>query len=101
MNPSNNEIIIKPIIYGSIAFWLGKKADETFTHKWCVYVRGVNNEDISYFIKEVVFTLHTSFTNHNRVVNKWPYELYEAGWGEFDIKITIYLIDETLKPLEF
>jgi YEATS domain-containing protein 4 len=23
-----------PIVYGSIAFWLGKKADEFHTHRW-------------------------------------------------------------------
>jgi hypothetical protein len=100
-NPNTNEVIIKEIIYGSIAFWLGKKADETVSHKWAVYVRGINNEDISYFIKEVTFTLHSSFNNNVRVVNKFPFELYEAGWGEFDIKITINFIDETIKPAEF
>ena len=25
-----------PIVFGSFATWLGKKADETATHKWCV-----------------------------------------------------------------
>lgn len=97
----NSEIIVKSIVYGSIAFWLGKKADETVSHKWVVYVRGLNNEDISYFIKEVAFTLHASFENHVRVVNKYPFELYEAGWGEFDIKITINFKDESIKPIEF
>jgi YEATS domain-containing protein 4 len=105
-NPKNqqekdNEIIVKPIVYGSVAFWLGKKADDTVSHKWCVYVRGLNNEDISYFVKEVVFTLHSSFENNVRVVNKWPFELYESGWGQFDIIITIHLIDENAKPIEF
>jgi len=97
----NNEIIVKSIFYGSIAFWLGKKADEKISHKWVVYVRGLNNEDISYFIKEVVFTLHESFENHVRVVNKYPFELYESGWGEFDIKITINFNDDSIKPIEF
>jgi YEATS domain-containing protein 4 len=95
-----NEIIIKPIIYGSVAFYLGRKGKEDSSHKWCVYVRGVNNEDISTFIKEVHFVLHNTFQNHIRKVTKWPFELYEVGWGEFDIKIKIFLIDETAKPLE-
>ena len=98
---SENEIIVKSIVYGSIAFYLGKKAEETNSHKWCVYVRGLNSEDISYFVKEVVFTLHSSFENHNRSVTTYPFELYESGWGQFDIIITIYLIDETAKPIEF
>ena len=98
--PQQNEIIIKPFVYGSVAFFLGKKSHEDISHKWCAYVRGVNNENISNFIKEVHFILHTSFQNHIRKVDKWPFELYEVGWGEFDIKIKIFLIDETMKPLE-
>lgn len=97
----NAEIISKSIVYGSIAFWLGKKSEQNLTHKWCVYVRGINNEDISYFVKEVVFTLHATFENNVRKISKWPFELYASGWGEFDIKITIHLIDETIKPIEF
>ncbi len=98
---SNAEIISKSIVYGSIAFWLGKKSEQNLTHKWCVYVRGINNEDISYFVKEVVFTLHATFDNNVRTITKWPFELYASGWGEFDIKITIHLIDESFKPIEF
>ena len=95
-----NQIIVKPFIYGSVAISLGKKSKEKLTHKWCVYVRGINNENISNFIKSVTFTLHTTFPNNIRVVNKWPFELYEMGWGEFDIKIKIELIDESVKPIE-
>jgi len=97
----NTEIISKSIVYGSIAFWLGKKSEQNLTHKWCVYVRGNNNEDISYFVKEVVFTLHATFENNVRTISKWPFELYASGWGEFDIKITIHLIDQSIKPIEF
>ena len=95
-----NQIIVKPFIYGSVAIYLGKKSKEEATHKWCVYVRGVNNENISNFIKSVQFTLHTTFPNNVRKINKWPFELYEMGWGEFDIKIKIELIDESVKPIE-
>ena len=95
-----NQIIVKPFIYGSVAINLGKKSKEDNTHKWCVYVRGVNNENISNFIKSVQFTLHSTLPNNVRVVNKWPFELYEMGWGEFDIKIKIELIDESVKPIE-
>jgi YEATS domain-containing protein 4 len=100
-NNNPNEIITKSIVYGSIAFWLGKKSEENLTHKWCVYVRGNNNEDISYFVKEVIFTLHSTFENNVRTITKWPYELYASGWGEFDIKINIILRDEAIKPIEF
>ena len=95
-----NQIIVKPFVYGSVAINLGKKSKEEATHKWCVYVRGVNNENISNFIKSVQFTLHSTFPNNIRVISKWPFELYEMGWGEFDIKIKIELIDESVKPIE-
>ena len=95
-----NQIIVKPFVYGSVAINLGKKSKGEATHKWCVYVRGVNNENISNFIKSVQFTLHSTFQNNIRVINKWPFELYEMGWGEFDIKIKIELIDESVKPIE-
>lgn len=97
----SNEVLVIPIIRGTISFSLGKKADETATHKWCVFVRGNNNEDLSCYIKEVVFTLHNTFPDYIRTVNKAPFELYELGWGEFDIKITIVLHDPSLKTIEF
>lgn len=50
-----------PFVYGSIAYWMGKKADEFATHKWTLYLRGPNMEDMSSFISKVVFTLHPSF----------------------------------------
>ena len=50
-----------PFVYGSIAHWMGKKADEFATHKWTLYIRGPNMEDMSSFISRVVFTLHPSF----------------------------------------
>jgi hypothetical protein len=58
-----NVIICKPIIYGSIATYLGRKSEETKTHRWSIYVRGVNNEDLSYMISKVAITLHSSFTS--------------------------------------
>jgi YEATS domain-containing protein 4 len=56
-------LVERPVIYGNISWWLGKKADDTKTHRWTTYVRGPHNEDLSYFIKKVVFTLHPSFPN--------------------------------------
>lgn len=99
INP--NRIYVKPIVYGSCAFWLGKKADETASHKWCVFVRGNNNEDITSVVKEVAFTLHSSFTNPVRRLTTSPFEIYESGWGEFEIKIQITLHDPSLRVLEF
>ena len=35
----SNTTACLPIIYGSIAHYLGKKADEFQTHEWSLYVR--------------------------------------------------------------
>lgn len=46
---------------GSIAFFLGKKADEFATHRWTLFVRGPQDEDLSTFVEKISFTLHPSF----------------------------------------
>lgn len=80
-------------------------------------MRGINNEDISYFVRKVAFKLHDTYENPNRgevvvprlvccrleaasvtdpglsvflVVEKPPFEVSETGWGEFDIIIKIH-----------
>ncbi|WOL01269.1 transcription initiation factor TFIID subunit 14b-like isoform X2 [Canna indica] len=79
-----------PIVHGTIAFWLGKKASEYNSHKWTVYVRGATNEDLGIIVKRAVFQLHPSFNNPTRVVESAPFELSESGWGEFEIAITLF-----------
>ena len=93
-------VVSKPIIYGSTAFYLGKKAEETKTHRWHIYVRGADGEDLSYMISKVAFTLHQSFSNPLRVISQPPFEVSEYGWGEFDCKIQIFFHDEALPPVE-
>lgn len=70
------EVIDRPIVYGSIATPLPKKNEDQHTHKWTVYVRGINNEDISYFIKSVTFRLHESFAQPNRGAYCWADHLF-------------------------
>ncbi|XP_058777781.1 transcription initiation factor TFIID subunit 14b-like [Vicia villosa] len=82
--------ICVPIVYGTIAFYLGRKASESQSHRWTVYVRGASNEDLSAVIKRVVFQLHPSFNNPTRVVESPPFEVTECGWGEFEIAITLF-----------
>jgi transcription initiation factor IIF auxiliary subunit len=53
-------------VFGSIATYLGNKKIGDSTHEWICYVRGVNNENISYFVEKVVFVLHSSFQDTNR-----------------------------------
>lgn len=84
--------VSRALVYGNIAFPLGKKAEEGRTHRWICYVRGVQNEDLSYMIKKVIFSLHPSFPNPKRVVEKFPFEVQEEGWGEFEIAIKVHRI---------
>ena len=98
MNPSaaapppprlEHTVACLPIVYGSVAFYLGKKADENNTHQWTLYLRGPNNEDLSGCIEKVVFQLHASFTQPLREITSPPYEVTERGWGEFEAQIRI------------
>lgn len=89
-----------PIVYGSVAFHLGKKADDAHTHEWTVYVRGAGGEDISYFVSKIVFTLHPSFEPNTRELTQFPFEVTEMGWGEFEVKIAIHFHDPAETPVE-
>jgi len=84
-----NTVACLPIVCGSVAFYLGKKADENNTHQWTLYLRGPNNEDLSGCIEKVVFQLHASFAQPLREITAPPYEVTERGWGEFEAQIRI------------
>ncbi|KYQ91956.1 hypothetical protein DLAC_07197 [Tieghemostelium lacteum] len=90
----------RPIVIGSISSVLQKKIDgSAHTHRWTAYIRGMNNEELP-FVKKVVFHLHQSFKNPNRVVEQAPFEMSETGWGEFDLGVTVYFTDPLEKPLD-
>jgi len=92
--------IIKPIVYGNVARYFGKKREEDgHTHHWTIYVKPFRNEDMSVYVKKVHFRLHESYNNANRVVLKPPYEVTETGWGEFEIIIKIYFNDPAERPV--
>lgn len=86
-----------PIVYGSIAFLLGPKqkaAHEEHTHRWTLYVRGPNDEDLSVAVRRVVFHLHPSFPQPVRELSAPPFEVTERGWGEFEATIRIVWHDD-------
>ncbi|XP_051132127.1 transcription initiation factor TFIID subunit 14b isoform X2 [Andrographis paniculata] len=65
-----------------------------------IYVRGATNEDLGVVIRRAVFQLHSSFNNPTRIIDSAPFELSEAGWGEFEIAITLYFHNDVSdKPL--
>jgi YEATS domain-containing protein 4 len=79
-----------PIVTGSCAFFLPKRAEGDHTHQWTLYLRGPNNEDLSPAISKVVFTLHSSFDKRMiQDLTEPPFEVTERGWGEFDALIRI------------
>lgn len=86
---SENTTVCLPMVRGSVAWYLGKKADEYQTHQWTLFLRGANDEDLSAVIEKVVFTLHSSFAQPVREFTQPPYEVTEKGWGEFEAQIRI------------
>jgi len=92
--------IVKPVVYGSQAFYFTKKREEDgHTHSWKVYLRPYYNEDTSKWIRKVTFKLHESYANSTRVCEKPPYEVKETGWGEFEVLIKVYFVDPNEKPV--
>lgn len=69
------------------------------THQWRVFVKGVHDEDISYWLKKVQFKLHETYAQAVRTIEQPPFEVSETGWGEFEIQIKLYFVPEsTEKP---
>ncbi|XP_077998495.1 YEATS domain-containing protein 4-like [Glandiceps talaboti] len=92
--------IIKPIVFGNIARYFGKKREEDgHTHQWTVYVKPFRNEDMSVYVKKIQFKLHESYTSPLRVLTKPPYEVTETGWGEFEVVIKIFFNDPNERPV--
>ena len=54
--------MVKPIVFGSLAYNLTKKKEsENHTHAWSVYVKPFHNEDMSGYVKKVQFKLHDTY----------------------------------------
>lgn len=96
----DNTSVARPIVYGSMAFWLGKQANEFHSHRWTIYVRGLQCEDLSYMISKVIFSLHPDFAEPERTITKPPFEVTETGWGEFNVGMRIIFTDPTLPHMD-
>ena len=63
----------KGFVVGSLAFWLGKRAEENKSHEWTVHVRSANeDEDPGLWIKRVVFQLHPTLQPPTRGARPVP-----------------------------
>ncbi|KAI5781199.1 yeats family-domain-containing protein [Geopyxis carbonaria] len=93
--------IYRPIIYGSIATPVNPEKKPAnmpvdHTHQWTISVKGVNDADITYFIKKVQFKLHAdTYANPTRTIETPPFEVTESGWGEFEIGIKLFFHPES------
>ncbi|BFZ53496.1 NuA4 histone H4 acetyltransferase complex and the SWR1 complex subunit [Savitreella phatthalungensis] len=88
--------IYRPILVGNTARPLGdrKNPASDHTHEWTVCVKGVKDEDISHFVKKVVFKLHDTYPNPSRSIEAPPFEVTETGWGEFELQVKIFFVSE-------
>ncbi|KAI9891737.1 MAG: NuA4 histone H4 acetyltransferase complex and the SWR1 complex subunit [Vezdaea aestivalis] len=91
--------IARPFVFGSTAtpFDPAKKPANVpieHTHQWTVFVKGIDDADISYWLKKVQFKLHETYDNSTRVIEGPPFEVTETGWGEFDIQIKLFFLPE-------
>lgn len=59
----------------------------------------VLNEDLD-FLDRVEFHLHPSFAQPIRVVTEPPFEISEAGWGEFDIALILHFKNQAEQPIQ-
>ena len=58
-------------------------------------------QDLSFLIKKVEFQIHHSFPDPLITITEAPFEIHNAGYGEFPITITIYFQDPYERPLEY
>lgn len=86
-------VIVKPIVYGNVARYLGATREDGHTHEWTVYLKSYTNEDMSSYIKKVAFKLHDSYAEPNRICLEPPYKVTESGWGEFEVIIKIHFFE--------
>ena len=99
--------VFRPFIFGSEAVPFDpedrpKDIPVDHTHKWKVFVKGVNGQDISHWCRRVQFKLHETYPNSMRSVDQAPFEVEETGWGEFEIAIKLYFVPESgEKPAQF
>jgi len=89
-------------VYGSIAEPLSTDPAKRpagispdHTHRWTVYVKGVDDADISYWLRKVQFKLHETYAQNMRMVEApSKFEVTETGWGEFEVGIKMWFVPE-------
>ncbi|CAG8976772.1 hypothetical protein HYALB_00008430 [Hymenoscyphus albidus] len=105
--------IFRPFVYGTTAKLFDPTTNpkpegtpDDHTHSWTVFVKGVDDTDITYWCRKVQFKLHESIPNPLRMIENTtpgtPFQVHETGWGEFEITIKLYYVPESYeKPQTF
>jgi YEATS domain-containing protein 4 len=57
-------------------------------------VKGVDNQDITHWLKKVQFKLHETYAQSTRTIESPPFEVTETGWGEFEVAIKLFFVAE-------
>ncbi|SPN98496.1 related to Protein AF-9 homolog [Cephalotrichum gorgonifer] len=97
--------ISRPFIYGTTARPFDEKTNpkppevpDGHTHSWQVFVKGVDDIDLTYWLRRVQFKFHESIPNHVRMIEGEkgkPFVINETGWGEFEITLKLYYVTES------
>ena len=99
-----NVTVTKPIVLGTFSFLQQPGATEKAPslYRWTVLLRSATDpcENLSYYIRSVEFTLHSTFTQPKRTVEQPPYQVTEVGWGEFEILVKVFFHDSQERPVE-
>ncbi|KAI5928643.1 yeats family-domain-containing protein [Camillea tinctor] len=103
--------IYRPFVYGTTARPFNDTDNPRpagvpldHTHSWQVFVKGIEDTDIFYWLRRVQFKLHESIPNHLRTIDaetimkenegkgkkQRAFVVNETGWGEFEITIKLY-----------
>ncbi|GMM30220.1 YEATS domain-containing protein [Martiniozyma asiatica (nom. inval.)] len=103
-HPSQKRIkqitIAKPILLGNTAYKFSPtnprppNSPPEHTHSWTIFIRDPTGNDLSQYIKRVVFKLHDTYPNSTRSIESPPFQVSETGWGEFEVIVRIYLEGE-------
>lgn len=97
--------VVRPFIVGSTAVPFNETTNpkpagvpDNHTHSWRVFVKGLEDTDITYWVRRIQFKLHESIPNHVRMVEGEtgkPFIVSDTGWGEFEVAIKLYYINES------
>ncbi|KAI9166789.1 putative histone acetyltransferase subunit (Yaf9) [Paramyrothecium foliicola] len=104
----------RPFVVGSTALPFSDSnprppgVPDNHTHSWQVFVKGLDDTDITYWLRRVQFKLHESIPNYRRSYRNAltpkevvegepgkPFVVDETGWGEFDITVKLYYVNDS------